>query len=751
MKGNENVYSKVERNFFSMILCILGILSLVLCTSGVAQFFKAPVGIFQKKPAVIFLWGWIFFFFLCTSLFLGIRMVRIQSDRVHKIYRMLLVILILLLQIICLTRVGKITLTTDSFKVADMASYMVSDSHGILDNAEQTRVLDGYFSRYGNNNFFAIILYYFFSFVKFFGCRHFIVAARIWNVIMIDMGIFLAYLSAKKMWGSRKADILLLFCALSPTTYLWLFWSYTNTFSIPFVMGILLVSLYSREAQKEKKLVLYGMGMAGIGIVGYFLRPTTIIPMIAVVIFQMFPLEKSRKYMKKTLFWLAGFVLVAAIGAGSMTMLKKQHLSDPECRGQFPITHWMMMGLSESGGYNRKDVAYTRQFPTKEEKKSADVKRIIQRLKQRNILEFGNFARKKLVRVYGDGEDDFTQQDAFQEDQTALYSYIYGEKNECLRLYCNIFRGIVLALIAILAFGSMRGRIRPICLYALTLFGSMLFFILWEANGKYNISFEYVMLLLAAGGLITLEEKIRFVMKQKKNEKYGKTVYQTAVICGIIGIVLTIVSFLLVWNDCTEKQYAYKVDAADLTYGKQNTVYDLSEHKVIEQTFRAAQPFNRVELFVKQKEVPSVAAYKISILDANGTTQREIVIDKDSPQLFAKKIKWSFSEMTPNQKTGETYTIRIEQAKSGNDFLAFHYFSYLAENKYESGTLKTDGEDGNADLCFRVYEKCQETYMPKYVYLLVAAIIVLFELAGIGTMMLKDFQQMQDKLKDSVK
>lgn len=290
----KKIGNKIEEPFVNIVLCGAIIFLMIAALAGfIGLYTRAD---FMNTKAYISFLGSLFFLLILAELvWLFQRIVSCCSNGKRIFLRVFLFLSIFVFQMICLNGLGKITLTEDSFKVIDMASNMVYNTKGMLDNTIDEPVYGGYFARYSNNHGITLFFYYFFSMLRFFGCEQFILAARILNVILLDLGIFLTYLSARKMWGSRKADIVLLLMALSPTTYVWLFWSYTNTFSIPFVMGILLLYLYGKDSKENKKVALHGMCMAVVGVIGYFIRPTTIIPIIAVIIMQFFSLQWGGK------------------------------------------------------------------------------------------------------------------------------------------------------------------------------------------------------------------------------------------------------------------------------------------------------------------------------------------------------------------------------------------------------------------------------------------------------------------------
>ncbi len=724
-------YQKTGKIFLQFVLYAFIALTVAAFVMGIATF-EEKMTLVQKK-SILILNGIQIYFFVCAILFFYIKVIGKCQKRTRIFFRMLIILMIFLLQIICLTGLGKITLTSDSFKVTDMAADMANNTGGIMNNLVSDEVTLGYFARYENNHFFTILLYYYFCIIKFFGGNQFIEAARILNVIMLDLGIVLSYLAARKMWGNKRADVVLLLAALSPTTYLWLFWSYTNTFSIPFVMGILLLYLYAKDTKSTQGMAVYGIGMGILSIIGYFVRPTTIIPIIAVFLMQiLFRAKMDKENLKKTLIWMVSFGCAIILGTGVITVVRKSHLMDPFGQGRFPITHWLMMGVSDEGGFNVNDLNYTLQFDTVEEKNQADIIKIKQRLKEKGPVGLAIHAVKKLGRTYGNGVDNFTQQAAYAEKQTKLYLYVYGEKNDWLIIYCNSFRLVTLSLTVIMAVEMLkRKRVKDIFAYALTLFGSMLFFIIWEANKKYGISFQYVMLLLAGGAVITLNEREILLDKWSahKDTKMQFIRRGKVVLCGM-GIVVTMLSLLSGYRAYTMEQYQYSKKIVNLEPQPKNIKNVIKEGKVLEQGFAANQPFDELIVFTEPHNKYSTkkkAKYKISIFNGDGERLVSKIVGRKT-KMKDKTLKIKFSKIYPKKEETEQFFIRIEGYKGEEDFLAFRMLSYQEEDKYESGILKINSQDVKGDLAFRIINKCEETYLSKKVYFVAGGVVLLLEM-----------------------
>lgn len=744
-----NMYRKTGNLFKSITLYGLIVFTAVCIITGLTTFCWENSSLPHLKPYTIAIWGAGIALFLYTVIRFHRKLCSSCSRRTVFLMRTVTVAFILAVQIICFFKTGEITLTSDSFMVTDMAADMAANTEGLLDNSLGNKITAGYFARYENNHFFTILLYWYFRILNsfmFLSIGDFITFVQVLNIIMLDFGILLAYLAARKMKDTKTADTLLLLSALSPTTYVWIFWSYTNTYSIPFVMGIILLYLYMHDTQNTKRTVLYGIGMGILGITGCFIRPTTVIPVVAVLCMQILCRDNINKTtIKRTVLWTASFLLSAILVTSLFTTVRKSHLTDPEGYGKFPITHWIMMGLSDEGGFSKKDLHYTLQFKTKEEKNQADIRKIKERITEKGLNGLVCLAMKKLWRPYGEGTDQFTQQESFAGKTTALYDYVYGKKNGLFLIYCKAFRMLTLSLVLLSVINFIRRKQKDgMMLYMLTLFGSMLFFLLWESNRKYGVSFQYVLLSLSAGaitGSFSISEESRIC------KKVSKCLYGSC-------IVVTLLALFLGYHNCVMKQYDYKKKIINIKPKSRTVKNIISGDKTIEQTFVANQPFDEVRLYVKeynQYQDMEELSYRIDILNSRGHLETSSKIVSRNTVIKNRMLKLKLGNICPKGKE-EQFTIRITGDSGTKDFLEFRMSAYQHEDKFRSGKLKENGRDLNADIGMCILGKRIESLIPGWIYFTVGGIIILLELTFLVTDSMRSHSAVyQQKVKTSKK
>ncbi len=403
---------------------------------------------------------------------------------------------------------------SDPARVQNEALLMVQKQHG------QMNMQDMYFQRYPNNHFIVVLFYYYYKMLSFLGIH------KVWgptvalNLVSIDIGVFISWLTARRFKGISFANVLLGLFILCPTTYVWLTTVYTNTISFPFVMAILYLCLrlHQRRENMRREYKLWA-GLGTLMAVGYWVRPTTIIPIIAVSMY--FVIRFIQGGTKDS---VRVCLVKAGLAAGAFVCcfmgcfgLVGRHIDRSRLSGQFPITHWIMMGLNEQSGgeFSRSDEAYTMSYPTKEEKQKADVERIRERASGMGAPGLLRQAGVKMYGVWALSDDDCFGKAGYASNFPGLYPYFMGHSNTWYLLFMQAFRVATFFFLLVSVLMQIRQRKFDISfVFSLTFLGAVLFFILWEANRKYNVCFMGVYMLLMADGI---ERCFRYVRGVEHN------------------------------------------------------------------------------------------------------------------------------------------------------------------------------------------------------------------------------------------
>lgn len=690
----------VFRFSVGLFACLTGILFLsILCamTTLRTRMFKDPLLLLLTCLSILAVLG--------LYLMYERRLITHTNKKIQRANRIFLIVGILLIQLFFLTQLGKIDLTTDSFRIVDMAAQMANSGDGIIKNAVTDTAVDGYFAKYSNNHFVVLFLSQFFRLVKFLGGNDFRFWARMLNVVFIDLSLLFTYLFAKKLGSQKHADTVLALLFVCPTTYVWLFWTYTNTLSLPFTMGLLLLFLYTKDKQDKLSNLFLGAPMGILAAIGFHIRPTVIITVIALCVSRLFfPKHTNTFYGKRALAWCTTFGLCFLLSCYMLTSITTKHLQDPARTGEFPITHWLMLGLSDDGRYNFDDVDYTMLYETKEEKEAANIEEIKKRLSSRSPKELFLLGCKKLYNVFGDGADQYTQQDTYQEHQTKWFEILYGSKNSLPRLYCKMFRLMEIFLLLMCIVHIIRTKDTSHYVLLVNYLGAMLFFLLWEANKKYNISFEWILLLLSANGIHAISSGMAHVANSQPRIRHSLANHVTVNIITATLLLLSI-TFLYSEKGYTTEQFPTIKKAVVIRTGKYNDISQLdATYKSFEQTFETGFSFDHLLIRADTDSSTKHGIYSVRLYDENKDLLYRTTVTATDARIGQKGLYIDFPMVHSWDGKQHHYTLQIERNSTTTNFLHFKVMSYQAIDRYESGNLFLHNKSqSNLDLAFTAY------------------------------------------------
>lgn len=646
------------------------------------------------------------------------RLISHSNEHIRRGNRIFLAVGILLIQIFFLTQLGKIDLTTDSFRVVDMAAHMATSGDDLIKNAVTDTAVDGYFAKYSNNHFIVLFLYQFFRLVKWLGGSDFRFWARMLNVVFIDLSILFTYLIGKKLGGEKRADTVLALLFVCPTTYVWLFWTYTNTLSLPFTMGLLLLFLCANNTKTNRSNLLLGAGTGILGAVGFLIRPTVIITLIALCISRLFfPLYTDKPNGKKLLGWFATFGLCFLISFTALTGITEKHLQDPEKTGEFPITHWLMLGLSQDGRYNFDDVDYTMLYETKEEKQAANLTEIKNRIVNRSPKDLFLLGCRKLYNVFGDGPDQYTQQDTNPEHQTKWFEILYGTKNSLPRLYCKMFRLMEIFLLIVCIVRTIRKKDTSHYVLLVNYLGAMLFFLIWEANKKYNISFEWILLLLSADGISAIANRLKRPVSSRHKLRRLLSGYRC--ISAITATLLLLcITFLYCETGYTRDTFPTIKKAVVVRTGKYNDISQLDPaYQTFEQTFATSYSFRNLLIRADVDQTNAEGSYHIRLYGEDGKTLYYTTVAPQDSRISEKGLYLALPFSLTQDGKEHQYKLQIARSNENTNFLHFKVMSYQAVDRYESGNLFLHGKSQhNLDLAFTAYTSTETSEISQNFY-----------------------------------
>ena len=356
---------------------------------------------------------------------------------------------------------------------------------------------------YFHNNWGGLILFRaVFGIARLFGVKDFFIAASLFNSALSLTTMYLTGSVCEKLVGIRGRLTASLIFSISLPFYFIAPAFYTDALTMVFPILIFSLYLAAREQEKLiKRLLIFAlMGLAA-G-VGYGIKATVVIMLIAVIVDAV--LNQDLKKFVPMLPITAILMLACSLAAQGIIF---RHLDRREAkRLETPILHWVMMGTVGNGTYNRNEYAFTKSFEDPAERRSAVKERLFERLKSYDIGDYAELFTRKLGINFGDGT--YGLSDCLgcpHGEDNALQSFLVKD-GAYHAVYKHICAGALIALYIPLIVScvlDVKGKRTARDLFAprLALFGLMLFLLFWEARWRYFSNYMPMIIVLAIAGL----------------------------------------------------------------------------------------------------------------------------------------------------------------------------------------------------------------------------------------------------------
>lgn len=589
---------------------------------------------------------------------------------------------------------------TDTSRIINEAISMVGPQNGVLDNEQD------YFARYGNTYPFTILMYYICRGIHFWGINSYEPVLMILNIILIDIsGVFALHL-AEMLRGRIMAIRLLFLFLICPTTYEWIAYTYTNTFSMPFVMGTLYFGIKTARKRKGriKNIILAGV----LGAIGYQIRATTIIPLIAVLLGIVIS-QKIKSAKQKCILILITLAIFIGTATGS-SIICQNHLKNKTIDRTFPITHWLMIGVNTeyNGSTNAEDVNFSMSFPSKKEKVKGNLNRIKERLAKMGPVGYIVLTIKKMQYVWGDGTDGCLRYYTSGEDISLLHSYLYGDRSGVAILYRQIFRSgtFLFALIGVI-YQLRKKVLDEFFVISLCAFGAILFFILWEANSKYNISFMELFLLLMADGICCVKRSVRW--KPKRFGEIARVQVKEVVFMLLAVIPLCLTSLMILDRTYyTSNQSVYRDVKIQNSSWNEEFISLKNKGEFACQTFTTGKTFNEVRVLTKPEQHINAGSYRFELSDEHGN----VLFVQEFPKQNEKTMKWQEFDV-PEIYTDDNvrqYKIKIICIKKLDKGMGLRLgiTPYKTYDLYTGGKFMVNSSEYQQDMTFSIsWKECR--------------------------------------------
>ena len=326
------------------------------------------------------------------------------------------------------------------------------------------------------------------------------------NLAIVLTALVVKKLSKSDFWTISALILASIIIGLSP----WITIPYSDAYGTIFPILIIYLEISLEDPKIRIPLVTLVTAL------GYLIKPTVVIVLIAIVIIRAILLFKSHPKFKKVAssFFIVVLVVVSLWGFKNLTYLAIGFKPDKE--SEFSLTHYLMMGLNEdsNGGYSGADYRFSAYYLNSAERKQAEIEETIKRLKNYG-WDYPEFLFKKSMSVYNDGTFFWSGEGTFDDGSyTYFYQdtsginnslseslhqfYWYNEDNYAV--FVNIAQAFWLfTLLGIL--GNWSGEPnKKETLIMLSLLGLSLFLLLFEQRSRYLYLYLPLFITLSING-----------------------------------------------------------------------------------------------------------------------------------------------------------------------------------------------------------------------------------------------------------
>lgn len=374
----------------------------------------------------------------------------------------------------------------------DFINVMVN-SQSLAEN--DTFIWSEYFARFPNN--IAIMLLYTGVgklLVLFTGSAAFLYeVAIILNAVFITLGIWLCMRTSALLGGTKAAAICFVICFFFSPLYLVMPLAYTDVISFMFTS----VVLYFLVRFIRQKKLLYLALSGGICAVGMMFKMTAGILAIAVVIILLLGKKSSLK--RAGIFLLA----LAVLFAGLNICIDNSGLISPEQseKYEFPMQYWIMMSLAGSGGFDAYSYDMILHTEGYEQKKEIATAEMLRRIEEKGFSGLAyHMLITKVTTMWDSGTMNLFWRLVEPQSENPINALITNETTNKIVLAASQGFYAAILLLAMIC-GIKHRRSKPYQVMLLTIFGVFLFFMFWEAEGRYLIQFMPIFLVLASIGI----------------------------------------------------------------------------------------------------------------------------------------------------------------------------------------------------------------------------------------------------------
>lgn len=382
-----------------------------------------------------------------------------------------------------------------------------------------------YFDRYQNNAGIFFLISRYFKLLYGLGITQqvgLLAAGMVLNIVFMQISTVFMALFCRNTFGTKAAVLYLIISTffMPYIGYAPIF--YTDTLSMPFAALALYFFSMCIKSLAISKQVLWGIGISFSLFIGYIIKGSTIIILIAMLIYMLFKLNIKRLGLIMVSVIVPLFLLSMVF---STVVRSVGIIHDDEKKHQYPAEYWIYLGLNDGGIYTQEDDEYCRGLENYDVRKEKMREKIFKQLEDYGVIGLTKHIWEKARGTYSDGtyfaSSILARGEPYHENSfiRQLFS-VKGKYYSFMRSYQNGYHLLMLVLLMLGMFISLRDKQFTFkALLNIAIFGLTLFLLIWETRARYLLNFTPVMHVLCANTVFELIDMIKRFTDKKGSLK----------------------------------------------------------------------------------------------------------------------------------------------------------------------------------------------------------------------------------------
>lgn len=427
--------------------------------------------------------------FFKFSKFKSLTLPIFNSSKKHKIYLLLCIsVIVFSLQIFFINKAN----TGIGFDAGIVASEVVNHSN-INDWFRYN-----YFSFYPNN---LLLLYTEYFWSSLFGSSW--LSFSYLSLLCVDLFMITSLISIyliDKTKIFKTWSIFLIWLSVFP----YIIVPYTDTTVLPLISTYILGYTMLKKATSRSQQIIGAFLLGIFAMLGYLMKPTAVIPLIAIIVVELLYLlfNRTKKEDNLKLIIKCILVIIAALCVqfGYQIKTNNQEFVHIDQKLKVPAIHFISMGMHDEGGFSQTDAGPMYSAHSSDEMKKISKEDIKTRISEYTPYTYGLFLIYKNYNNTADGSFGWLQEGNFIDQQPSNFvqNWIYPNGKYLNSFYVIVQILWILALLMLLLTRASSENSRLyLLLFKVALLGGFTYLLIFEGGrSRYLIQFIPVIVLL---------------------------------------------------------------------------------------------------------------------------------------------------------------------------------------------------------------------------------------------------------------